>query len=277
MTMPLSLAESPTLERAYGRVFLGVAPRSGRHAVAELSQSGCGRLLFPAIAAGSPLEAVIVNTSGGLTGGDVFKCDVHLEGGAKAVLTTQACEKIYRSDGSDADVETRLHVEDGAGLAWLPQETILFDGARLRRRLIADIGETSSLLAVEAVLLGRKASGETLTRGQFRDSWRIRRGDKLVYADETAFEGDLAARIGAAAALKGASAYASVLLAAPDAPARLEAAREVLNNEAVEGGISTFDGLCLGRLIAQDGAALRRVLVSLLRALGGELPRVWHN
>ncbi|MDQ0396254.1 urease accessory protein UreD [Labrys monachus] len=275
--MTLSVAEPTLLERAWGRVFLGVAPRDGRHAVAELSQSGCGRLLFPAVARDAALEAVIINTSGGLTGGDVFKADIHLESGTKAVLTTQACEKIYRSDGTDADVETRLHVEEGAALAWLPQETILFDGARLKRRLIVDMGETSNLLAMEAVLLGRKASGESLTRGLFRDSWRVRRGGRLVYADETAFEGDLAARIGAAAALKGASAYATVLLAAPDAASRLDAAREVLNNEAAEGGISTFDGLCVGRLIAQDGAALRRVLVALLRALGGELPRVWHN
>jgi urease accessory protein len=271
----------PILERARGHVRLAVALRQQRHAVAELAQSGCGRLLFPAIAAGAPLEAVIVNTSGGLTGGDRFLVEAGVAPDASAMLTTQACEKIYRSDGSDTHIETRLRVGTGAELAWLPQETILFDGARLRRKLIIDIEETSCLLAVEAVLLGRKASGESLTRGLFRDSWRVRRAGKLVFAEETAFEGDLAPRLAAAASLKGASAYASVLLAAPDAAIRLDGARQLFDDqmlmkEAVEGGISTFDGLCVARMIAQDGAALRRVLVALLKALGGDLPRVWH-
>jgi len=251
--------------------------REGRHAVAGLAQSGCGRLLFPAIAAGSALEAVIVNTSGGLTGGDIFDAGVRLGESARAVLTTQACEKIYRSDGTDAHVETRLAVGPNANLAWLPQETILFDAARLKRKLIIEMDESATLLAMEAVLLGRKASGESLTRGLFRDSWRVRRAGRLVFAEEMAFEGDLAARLSAAATLNGACAYASIVLAAPDAASRLEDARALLNVKAVEGGVSTFDGLCVARLIAQDGAALRRALVRLLPALGGELPRVWHN
>jgi urease accessory protein len=265
------------MQRARGRVSLDVALRDGRHAIAGLAQAGCGRLLFPAIAVGSALEAVIVNTSGGLTGGDIFDASVRIGQGARAVLTTQACEKIYRSDGSDAHVETRLTAAAGANLAWLPQETILFNAARLKRKLVIEMDESATVLAMEAVLLGRKASGESLTRGLFRDSWRVRRAGKLVFAEETAFEGDLAARLSAAATLNGACAYASVLLAAPDAAARLEEARDLLNVEAVEGGVSTFDGLCVARLIAQDGAALRRALVRLLPALGGELPRVWHN
>jgi urease accessory protein len=264
------------LERARGSIALGVALRGGRHTVAELAQAGCGRLLFPAVAAGAPLEAVVVNTSGGLTGGDRFEAAVTLAPGASALATTQACEKIYRSDGSDALVETRLSLAEGAQLAWLPQETILFDRARLRRKLSVEMAGDARLLAMEAVLLGRKASGESLTQGLFRDSWRVRRAGRLVFAEETAFEGDLAARLAAAATLKGAAAYATVLLVSPDAASRLGGAREVLTKEAAEGGISTFDGLCVARLIAQDGAALRRVLISLLRALGAELPRTWH-
>jgi urease accessory protein len=275
--MSLHLLERPVLARARGSVSLGVAKRGERHAVAELAQAGCGRLLFPAIAAGATLEAVVVNTSGGLTGGDRFEAAIEVGEGARALLTTQACEKIYRSDGSDALVETRLSIERAAYLAWLPQETILFDRARLRRKLDVDMSSDATLRAMEAVLLGRKASGESLTKGLFRDSWRVRRAGKLVFAEETAFEGDLAPTLSAMATLKGSCAYATVLLVAPDAASHLNAARHVLTNEAAEGGISTFDGLCVARLVAQDGAALRRVLISLLRALGGEVPRVWHT
>jgi urease accessory protein len=275
--MNVPVVEQPLLERARGSISLGVARRGERHAVAELAQAGCGRLLFPAIAVGTPLEAVVVNTSGGLTGGDRFEAAVAIAADARAVVTTQACERIYRSDGSDAHVETRLSVGKSAHLAWLPQETILFDRARLRRKLVIEMAADSSLLAMEAVLLGRKASGESLAQGLFRDSWRVRRAGKLIFAEETAFEGDLVSRLAAVATLKGAAAYATVLLVAPDAASHLDAAREVLTKEAAEGGMSTFDGLCVARLIAQDGATLRRVLISLLRALGGELPRVWHN
>ena len=269
--------QATVLERARGEVCLGVARREGRHRVAVLRQAGCGRLLFPAIAAGDPLEAVIVNTGGGLTGGDRFEAVVTVELGAKVLLTTQACEKIYRSSGETAQVSTHLKAAAGASLAWLPQETILFDKAKLHRTLTIEIEEGTTLLAMEAVLLGRLASGESLTAGTFRDSWRLRRGGRLVFAEEMALEGDVAARIAPRATLNGAGAYATILLAAADAPERLAAARELLNNEAIEGGVSTFDGLCVARLVAQDGAALRRTLVPLLKTLGGELPRVWHN
>jgi len=269
--------QAGVMERARGEVGLGVAQREGRHAVSTLRQAGCGRLLFPAIAAGAPLEAVIVNTGGGLTGGDRFEAQVSLDAGAQALVTTQACEKIYRSAGETALVETSLSAGHEARLLWLPQETILFDKARLQRRLTIAIEESATLLALEAVLLGRLASGEVLTAGIFRDSWRLRRGGRLVFAEEMALEGDVPARLSAKATLNGARAYATILLAAPGAAQHLEAARELLNNEAIEGGASTFDGLCVVRLVAQDGAALRRTLVPLLKQLGGELPRVWHN
>lgn len=269
--------QTGVMERARGEVSLGVAHRGGRHGVAALRQAGCGRLLFPAIAAGAPLEAVIVNTGGGLTGGDRFEAQVRLEAGAEALVTTQACEKIYRSSGETALVDTRLSAGADARLLWLPQETILFDKARLQRRLTIEIEESATLLALEAVLLGRLASGERLTAGLFRDSWRLRRGRRLVFAEEMALEGDVPARLSARATLNGAHAYATIVLAAPEAGRHLATVRDMLNNEAVEGGASTFDGLCVVRLVAQDGAALRRTLAPLLKQLGGELPRVWHN
>jgi urease accessory protein len=275
VTAGIAAAPMVEMERARGSVSLAVARRDGRNAVADLAQAGCGRLLFPAVAAGAALEAVIVNTSGGLTGGDRFATAVGVLDGAAVVATTQACEKIYRSSGETAHVATRLALGEGARLSWLPQETILFDRARLARRLDIAMAQTASLLAVEAVLLGRKASGESLTAGSFKDSWRIRRSGRLILAEEGGFSGDVAAALAARATLSGASAYATVVLVDPAAEARLEAARDVLTNQAVDGGISTFDGLCVARLVAQDGAALRAGLIPLLRVMGGEVPRVW--
>jgi urease accessory protein len=269
------------LERARGAVALEVAiDVDGRNRVAGLAQSGCGRLLFPSVAAAAPFEAVVVNTGGGLTGGDRFRTSIVAGPGCRVVATTQACEKIYRSAGPEAVVETSLVLRGSARLDWLPQETILFDRSALSRRLDVAMDESATLLVVEALLLGRKASGERLTRVSFRDSWRIRRGGRLVFAEELALLGDMAGVMAAPATLAGACAAATIVFVDPEAEARLDDARRLIvdhltSNQAIEIGISTFDGLCVARMIAQDGALLRTALVPLLKALGGEVPRVW--
>jgi urease accessory protein len=274
MTVPLH-HPLPTLERARGAVALSVRRRDAVNAIDGLAQAGCGRLLFPAVARGEPLEAVLVNTSGGLTGGDRFTAEIAVGAGAAAVATTQACEKIYRSDGADALVETRLALAEGARLAWLPQETILFDRSRLVRRLSVDVAGNATLLLVEAVLLGRKASGEAYRDGLFRDSWRVRRGGRLVFAEEMRLAGPVGETIARRATLAGAVAFATVLAVGGDGDALRDTGRDLTMNKAIEVGFSSFDGLCVARLVAQDGAALRRALVPLLAALGGSVPRVW--
>jgi urease accessory protein len=268
-------ATAQAMERARGAVRLSASLAEGRVRVADLAQSGCGRLLFPAVAETAALEAVVVNTSGGLTGGDRFEIAASAQAGASLVLTTQACEKIYRSSGGDAVVATRLTLEAGAHLAFVPQETILFDRSKLARTLHVEMDETATLVAVEAVLLGRRASGETIREIGFGDSWRVRRGGRLVFAEELRLGEGLAAALAGRATLAGAAGFATVLIVSEDAERRLADLRRLTMDEAVECGFSSFDGLCLGRLVAQDGASLRMGLVAVLQALGGAVPRVW--
>jgi urease accessory protein len=269
------MADAVELERARGTLALRVSHDGTANRVSDLGQSGCARLLFPAIARGAALEAVIVNTAGGLTGGDRFATDVTVDAGSTAVVTTQACERLYRSLDGTAEVQTSLRVGEAASLAWLPQETILFDRSSLTRSLTLDMAENARFLAVEAVLLGRRASGEVLTDIAFRDSWRIRRGGRLVFAEEAAIGRDLSDSLEASATLNGAAAFATVLLASPDAETRLDALRDLPTIEACEAGFSGFDGLCVARLIAQNGAALRSRLTPILTALGCDPPLVW--
>ena len=101
--------------------------------------------------------------------------EVSLAAGCRAVVTTQACEKIYRASSGSAEVRNRIAVGEGGRLDWLPQETILFDGARLARRLEAELAPGAELLLVEATIFGRSARGETVRSGLFADRWRIRR------------------------------------------------------------------------------------------------------
>jgi urease accessory protein len=239
-----------------------------------LRQSGALRVLFPRGVPGQTL-AVTLNTSGGVTGGDRFRLEAEAEKGARLTLTTQAAERIYRAQpGEIGSVETRLHIAPGARLDWLPQETILFDRCALRRRLLVDMAPDASLLLVEPLILGRRAMGEVLTDMRLSDRIEIRRGGDLIFTDATRLTGAVAARMRGQATGGGASAMASVLLAAPGAEARLDRIRAHLPET---GGASLIrPDLIFARLLAGDGFSLRASLLPLLAELhGGALPRTW--
>jgi urease accessory protein len=251
----------------------------GANRLRDLAQSGCARLLFPARRATDPLEAVIVNTGGGLTGGDRFELRAEVAAGAEAVFTTQAAEKIYRSDGSVATVATRLSAAAGARVFWMPQEMILFEGGALRRTLDLSLDDGAAALLAESVLLGRAAMGERVDRARLTDSWRVRRGGRLVFAEETRVENGWTQAFARKAALGGeAAGYATVVLVAADAETRLDDVRALLASQAVEAGASAFDGMLVVRLIAHSGLALRRAIAASLELLAGrELPRIWRT
>jgi urease accessory protein len=271
-------APGPALEKARGEAALTVSLRDGMDAIRDLRQSGCGRLLFPHRPREAPLEAVLVNTAGGLTGGDRFRASATVGEGARAVVTTQACEKIYRSGGGVAEVRATLSVAAGASLQWLPQETILFEGSALRRSLVADVAPEGRLLAAESVILGRAAMGETVASASFRDSWRIRRGGRLIFAEETAVGAGEWARARSSRAALGAdaSAFATLLLAASDAAGRLDPVRSILDSQGIDGGASLVDGLLVVLLMAGPGLAMRKAMIPLIECLSGAPPpRVW--
>lgn len=220
---------------------------------------------------------MLINTAGGVTGGDRFRWTLEAEARADLVVTTQAAERAYQSQpGLRAEVETRLALEEGATLHWLPQETIPFDRSALVRRLEIDMAENASLIAVESVIFGRRAMCRgRLTALGFADHWRIRRGGRLIYADAIRLRD--ADALADPACLGGAGAMVSVVMAAPNATDRIDGARTRLADEpGVEAGASAFDGLLVMRLLAEDGYRLRPALARLLAHLGGRPPpRVW--
>jgi urease accessory protein len=267
-----------TMQRAHGVGRLGFALRDGRTAVMTCYQEAGLRIRMPRVEPGAPLEAVVINTAGGITGGDRFTLDITAGEGTCAVVTSQAAEKVYRSSGDVGRFATTIHVGEQASLAWLPQEAILFDGSALDRDLSISLADTATVLAVESVVFGRLARGESVLTGRLFDRWRIRRGGRLVYAEGLRFDGAVASRLDAKACANGAIAAASLVLLAPDAEARGVAVRErtdALCDRGVEAGVSGFDGMLSIRLLAQDPFALRTGLVDILEHLHGALPRVW--
>ncbi len=276
---PLEAGEmSPTAplrhQRASGTVRISFRHRAGATRLHRLFQEGAAKVRLPRLGGAIP-EAVLINTAGGLTGGDRFANEIVLETGSRAVLTTQACERIYRSLGGPAEIVTRATLEAGAALDWLPQETILFDGGRVTRRFEVAMAADAALLAVEAVIFGRTARGEIVRTGSFRDRWRIFRGGKLLFADDLRLEGPIAELLARPAVLNGNAAMATVLLAAPECENKLEAVRAAIGDAA---GASAWNGKLLVRLAAQDGFALRQKLLPALMVLtaGRSLPKVWQ-
>lgn len=263
------------MQRAHGQASVSFHERDGRTRLDRLFQEGCAKLRFPRPLGSEAPQAIIINTAGGLTGGDRFGTEVDLVENAQACVTTQACERVYRSTGADAVVTNRLRLGAGARLAWLPQETILFEGGRLSRTLDADLAGDAELVAVEAVLFGRQAMGETLHSGHLHDRWRIRRDGRLIFADDLRVEGDIAARLAPQPAMAGCRAMATVLFAGPAPERFLDQARSILGPG---GGASAWNGKFLARLVEETGLALRRRLEPLLNLLlgGRPLPKVWQ-
>jgi urease accessory protein len=244
---------------------------------AHVYEAGSLRVRFPNVAAGGALEAVIVNTAGGMTGGDRFELGVAVGEGARLTVTTAAAEKIYRSLGPDTAVSVKLEVGAGGMLAWLPQETILFDQMRLRRTIEVDLARNAQLIVAEAIVFGRSAMGETVARGHLFDRWRIRVDGALVFAEALRLDGAIVENLAQRATAAGGAAIASVLKI-PAGDANLAAIRASESSFAGEVGVSTFNGLALARLVAADGAALRRDLIGVLTGFGAApLPRLWLN
>jgi urease accessory protein len=262
------------LQRAQGAGRMAVRADGAVTRLARLYQDGCAKIRLPTDHSASTLEAVLINSAGGVTGGDRMSWRVDAAAGAALTLSTQACEKVYRARDGRAEVAVTLNAEAGARIDWLPQETILFDGAALARTLTAELATGARLLAAEAVILGRTAMRETVRVGELRDRWRIRREGKLIFADHLCFGGDVAALTAQAPVLGGAAAFASILLVAEDAARFLDPLRAVLGRH---GGASAFDGKLFCRVAAKDGLALRRILLPAIACLrdGAPCPRVW--
>ena len=271
------LGVTARLPRAEGLVRLGFKRQDSTTVLDRLYQQGAARVRLPNQPEGEPPLAVLLNMAGGVTGGDRFCHDIRLAPSTQAVVTSQAAERVYRSIEGSARIENRVTLGADARLDWLPQETILFDRGRLERSLTADLGPGAVLLAVEALILGRRSSGEMVRQGLVQDSWRIRRDGKLIFADGLRLEGDLSAQTARAATFGGATAMATLLLVADDAEARLEPLREALRTLPCESGASAWNGMLVARFLGVDGFHLRESLMTALGVLRGAraLPRAW--
>jgi len=262
--------------RAQGSVTFDVHQVEGVTRRRQLHESGSLRVRFPSPEA-EGLSAMFVNTAGGIAGGDRFDIDIAVGAGSSLAVTTAAAEKVYRAQGPAAEVNIALKAAAGAHLSWLPQETILFDRARVSRRIDIDLAEGASLLLCEIVVFGRAAMGERMLHGEFVDRWRLRRGGRLVFAETVRLDGDIGAKLTKPAVANGGVAIGTALIV-PGDEALVERIREASNSFGGEVGISSWNGFAMARFCAQDAALLRADMMAVLgRASASALPRMWLN
>jgi len=262
-------------------------PRSGRTRLKHLHQQAPLRALFPLCTGMDLPMAVATSTSGGFAGGDRMEIALSVGAAAAAIGTAQAAEKFYRSAGADTEMGIRLAVEAGGWLEWLPQESILFNGARLKRRVEIAMTGDAAILAGDILVFGRRARGERMEYGLIHDQWRIRIDGKLAWADGLFGEGDdLVGALRHPAALNNVGASALLVHAGPGAARHLDLVRDLLaaSNAPVRCAATCVNGILLVRWLGEDSIDIRPSFARVWTALRGAarnlsptLPTFWHH
>lgn len=281
----LSESAGRSLPRMNGAARVRFAYRDGQSRLADLDQRTPMRVLFPKVSGGTPPLAAVTTVSGGLVGGDTLDIGVSVDSGAAATAIGQAAEKVYRSNGPDSVVTVELNVGENGWLEWLPQETILFDAARLDRKTMANVHSTGRLLAGECLVFGRLASGEVMCRGRVRDGWEVRdEAGRLHWADALLMEDDILRILDSPSGFGGARAYATAIYVGPDAGEHLPAAKAITDiGDDVRSGATCRDGILIARWLSADPLALRRGFerywMEMRKRTGGwteNLSRLWY-
>lgn len=276
VTLHIPIPSDTALQRARGVLSI-TARRDHAHVtrLENLRQEGSLRAIFPRPSAGK-LDAVAINTAGGVTGGDRFAISVTAHENAQVSITTQAAERIYRaSKGAAGHITNQISVAANARLHWLPQETILFDGCNLHRTLDVDVAATGSALILEPLVFGRAASGEALQACAFDDRITITSNEQPLYLDRIRLTGDIASKLTHPAIANGARAMANIVCIAPDAQRLLAPCRDLL--PATAGASLLSDRVLVVRMLAPDSYALRTALLPILTLFThNTLPKNWR-
>jgi urease accessory protein len=270
------------LQRAEGscRIVLGGSEKGTR--VMDVYQKSPIRVLFPRTPGAAVEEAVLINTAGGIAGGDRLECSVTALDNSSIAVTSQAAEKIYRALDEPARIKTILNASDAAKLAWLPQETIVFNRARIRRETEIELSSGAELLALEWLVLGRAAHGENMDRGRITDSWRIKKNGRLIWAESFRVADEVFPHLSRKALLSDCDAVATLVYFGPDLDTRLQFIRETIQPLECQCAASSISGLIVVRFAAKASCDLRFALQGLLQRFDREfgpgpfrVPKMW--
>ena len=263
-----------------GRIVLSGSGNGTR--IEDIFERSPIRIMFPRTGGCTVEQAVLINTAGGIAGGDRLECSVTALPGASIAVTSQAAEKVYRALRQSARVATRLKVGESAKLAWLPQETIVFNWARLHRTTEIDLVSGAELLALEWLVLGRTAHGEVVDGGRVTDTWRVKKDGRLVWMDAFRVAHDTFRHLHRKALLSDCNAIATLIYFGPYLERRLELLREIISSLGCSCAATLVGGLIVVRCAAKESSDLKLALRSFLEQFGPELgagpfqvPKMW--
>jgi urease accessory protein len=263
-----------------GRIVLSGSETGTR--IEDLFERSPIRIMFPRTGYRAVEEAVLINTAGGIAGGDQLECSVTALPGASIAVTTQAAEKVYRALYEPARVATRLKAQESAKLGWLPQETIVFNWARLHRTTEIELFSGAELLALEWLVLGRAAHGEVVVGGSITDSWRVKKDGRLIWADSFRITDEIFPHLKTRALLSNCIAIATLIYFGPDLEKRLDFLREIVPCLGCNCAATLVSGLVVVRFAAEEPSAVKLALRSFLQQFGPELgsgpfrvPKMW--
>lgn len=284
-SLPKSPASKARLQRSVGAAKITFKQRDGKTVLDDLYQQGSAKVRFARAEPNRITEAVLINTSGGMTGGDCFDVNIGWGQNSTAIVTTQAAERHYKSLGDVATIKNNLTVAANACGLWLPQESIMFDDAAYQRDTMIELAENSKLLAIESSIFGRKAMGEIINNGHVTEKWQIKRGGKLIFADAFGIDGDVAAQLNKPAIGNGNTAISTIIYVGDDVQQIRDQINTLIADDNALGRATCFDGMLVIRLFAQDSQKLRqtsmkilnKTLVKLTKNSDNKslLPRVW--
>ena len=270
------------LERAAGsgRIVLSGSGKGTR--IMDVFQRAPIRIMFPRAGGSAVEEAVLVNTAGGIAGGDRLDSAVTALANASIAVTSQAAEKVYRALNEPARIATKLEACEAAKLAWLPQETIVFNWGRLSRKTEIELSSGAELLALEWVVLGRAAHGEEMVGGQITDSWRVKKDGRLIWADTFRATDEVFPHLHRKALLSNCNAVGTLIFFGPSLDARLEFLRGIAPSLECHCAATLVGGLMIVRFAAKASSDLRPALRSVLQQFSRELgpgpfrvPKMW--
>ncbi|MBL4731904.1 MAG: urease accessory protein UreD [Rhizobiaceae bacterium] len=278
------------LQRALGKSEISFKTRNGETVLDDLYQQGCAKIRLARKEPARLTEAVLINTTGGLTDGDDYTTNASWGKGTTAIVTTQAAERFYqirdsKTSKAKASIVSNLKVGEDACAFWLPQESIMFDGAAYQRKTIIDLAESAKLVAVESSVFGRAAMGESVDHGYCREIWQLRIAGKLVFADAFELDGPVAKKLNHPTIANGANAISTIIYAGPEAKEMRDMANAIFDDSNDIGRASCLGPVTIIRILSADSQKLRLLVVPILEKLmnfatssnsnNSLLPRVW--
>lgn len=226
-------------------------------------------------------QTLVVHPPGGIVGGDALAIDLHGGASTHIQLTTPGAAKWYRTTGATARATTAIRAAEDCIVEWLPQESIVFDGARASMTTRVALARGAVFAGWDIVSLGRTAAGERFTSGRLHQTWELTREDRLVWCERAVLDGGSRA-LRSGAILGSAPVFGTMIVTGHAMSDALRAAcRDVVATEG-KCAVTRMPEVCVARYCGASPIAARTYFATLWRLLrpamiGREFvpPRIW--